>query len=163
MENEIEEIEGVHGAIVESPLASVPKRKLLTIESSASINDVVDAMNDSRTGYALVVKDGKLAGIVTERDLLTKVLGGAKVAPTAAVTEIMTHDPTVLPEHASIAFALQRMSEEGYRHIPLVDDAQEPVGCVAVRDIVNWIVDQLPESVMNLPPGAGYPKTVDGG
>ncbi len=157
------ETNGVSEAIVESTLATVPKRRLLTIESTASIDDVIGAMNDSRTGYALVVEGNELVGIVTERDLLTKVLGGAKVVPTASVTEIMTRDPEVLPDHASIAFALQRMSEEGYRHIPLIDDMRVPVGCVAVRDIVNWIVDQLPESVMNLPPDPGYPKTVDGG
>ena len=101
-EREGVELEGVHEAIVESPLGSVPKRKMLTLESSATIDEAVGAMNAARTGYALVVDSGKLVGIVTERDMLTKVLGGAKVAPTSPVSKIMTANPEVLPNHASI-------------------------------------------------------------
>ena len=112
----------------------------------------------------MLVKDGKLVGIVTERDILTKVAGGLQVSGDTSVESIMTPDPVVLEAHASIAFALQRMSVEGYRQVPLVDSEGCPVGCVSVRDIVNWIVEIVPETVTNLPPSSGrFPRTVDGG
>jgi len=90
---------------------------------------------------------------------------GADTTPTdAPVSAFMTRDPDVLDAHASVAFALPRMRVEGYRHIPLVDDDGAPVGCISVRDIVDWIVDLIPEAVNNLPPASGrFPRTVDGG
>jgi CBS domain-containing protein len=82
---------------------------------------------------------------------------------TTPVSMVMTPDPDTLPANASIAFALRKMTMEGYRHIPLVNDDGSPAGVVAVRDIVAWLVGLLPEGVYNLPPEPGFPKNLDGG
>jgi CBS domain-containing protein len=152
----------IRGAIFSEPLSKVPQRPLVTVSVNASISQAIQAMNEKHVGCALVVRDGKLAGIFTERDVLTRVYG-KNLALDAPVMRVMTEDPDTLPDSASIAYALRRMSVEGYRHVPLVDAQQRPTGVVSVRDIVAWICDLFPASVLNIPPQPETPKTIDGG
>jgi CBS domain-containing protein len=150
-------------AIFEEPLSSVPRRPTVSVPVTRSVADVIRAMNDNHVGCALVTRLGKLAGIFTERDVLRKVAGSGLDLGTTAVEQVMTPNPDSLPPTASIAYALRKMSEEGYRHVPLVSSDGSPVGVVAVRDIVAWMVQLFPEGVHNLPPVPGYPTEVDGG
>jgi CBS domain-containing protein len=153
----------IRGAIFEESLGKVPRRPMVTVPVTASIAEAVAAMNEHRVGCAVVVKDGRLAGIFTERDVLRKVAGTTLDVRAATVESVMTADPDTLPATASIAHALRKMSVEGYRHIPLVTPDGRPVGVVAVRDIVAWMVELFPQGVLNLPPEPGFPKTIDGG
>lgn len=153
----------LRGAIFAEPLGHVPRRPALTVPATTSIAETCRAMNEHHVGCALVVRGGKLVGIFTERDVLRKVVGASFDVRTTSVEQVMTANPETLPANASIAFALNRMSQAGYRHIPLVTDDGRPVGVVAVRDIVGWMCSLFPESVLNLPPQPGYPREVDGG
>jgi len=64
----------------------------------------------------------------------------------------MTPDPEVLGLADPIAYALNKMSVGGFRHIPLVDATGRPVGIVSVKDIVDYIVDFFPNDVLTVPP-----------
>lgn len=153
----------IRGAIFSEPLNKVPRRPTLTLERNATVAEAIRAMNERHVGVALVVHDQKLVGIFTERDVLRKVAGRPVDVDKTPVSKVMTVNPETLPEHASIAYALHHMSVEGYRHIPLLKEDRTPVGVVGVRDIVAWMVELFPESVLNLPPEPTAPKTVDGG
>ena len=109
-------------------------------------------MNEHRIGCVLVVEAGRLVGIFTERDVLTKVVTAGRDIDTTPVGEVMTRDPECLTLDDGIAYALNMMSVGGFRHIPLVDADGYPTGMVAMRDIVDYIVDLFPEEVLNLPP-----------
>jgi CBS domain-containing protein len=63
----------------------------------------------------------------------------------------MTPDPECLTLEDGISYALNMMSDGGFRHIPLIDAEQHPTGVVAMRDIVDYMVDLFP-AVLNLPP-----------
>jgi CBS domain-containing protein len=152
----------IRGAIFSEPLSKVPRRPLVTVPIGATVQQAIQAMNEKHVGCALVVRDGRLAGIFTERDVLTRVVGKA-VAMDTPVMRVMTEDPDTLPDSASIAYALHHMSVEGYRHVPLVDALQRPTGVVSVRDIVVWVCELFPASVLNVPPTPETPKTTDGG
>jgi CBS domain-containing protein len=152
----------VKGAFFLEPLSRVPQRPVLTVPATSTVAETIRAMNDHHRGAALIVKDGRLVGIFTERDLLQKV-AGAKLDLNTTVASVMTPNPLTLPEHASIAYALHRMSIEGYRQIPLVSDDHRPTGMVGVRDIVAWMVGLFPQSLLNLPPEPTTPKSVEGG
>ena len=152
----------IRGAIFSESLGKVPRRPMLVVPATASVAEAMRLMNDAHVGCAIIVREGKLAGIFTERDVLRRVAGQIDPGHTT-VDKVMTVDPDTLPASASIAYALNKMSVEGYRHIPLVDGEKRPVGVVAVRDIVAWMCSLFPSSVLNLPPEPGYPKTVDGG
>jgi CBS domain-containing protein len=152
----------IRGAIFSEPLSKVPRRPLVSVPLNATVAHAVQAMNEKHVGCALVVREGKLAGIFTERDVLTRVVGKGLTLDTP-VFKVMTADPDTLPDSASIAYALRHMSVEGYRHVPLVDANRRPVGVVSLRDIVAWICDLFPASVLNIPPRPDAPKTIDGG
>lgn len=153
----------IRGAILGQPLGAVPRRPLITVEADTPLAEVIRILNEKHQGCALVVRDGRLAGIFTERDVLVRVVGRPLDLERTPVEKVMTANPDTLPESASIAFALRKMSQEGYRHVPLVDDEKRPVGVVAVRDIVAWMVELFPATVYNLPPEPGYPREADGG
>jgi CBS domain-containing protein len=80
------------------------------------------------------------------------------------VRKLMTGNPETLRPSDSIAYALNKMSLGGYRHIPLVDNSDAPVGVISVKDIVNYLVKLFPKSVMNLPtlPRGNYAREREG-
>jgi CBS domain-containing protein len=80
------------------------------------------------------------------------------------ISKVMTRDPEALRPGDSVAFALNKMSVGRFRHIPLVDDDHVPVGMISVRDIVDFLVELIPEQILNLPPEPKfkYVKTPEG-
>ena len=126
---------GLPGLIFESTLDDVPVGDLLTVEAGTKTLDAIQAMNDHGVGYVLVMREGAMVGIFTERDVLKRVVGKLDPAVTS-IDEVMTPRPESLPRSALIAFAINRMSVEGYRHIPLVDEAGASSRC---RCEITWI------------------------
>ena len=86
------------------------------------------------TGY-----DGKLVGIFTERDVLYRVAGLIRELEHITVESLMTGRPTALKADAAIQYALHLMRFHGFRHVPLVDEDDRPVGFVSFRDIVRFV------------------------
>ena len=156
------------GAMLEAPVGDVPRRTMIATSPAAKIATVINEMNEKSVGCALVVdngevESGRLVGIFTERDVLRKVAASGMDTRTATVAEVMTPDPDTLPSGASIAFALNLMSVEGFRHVPLIDHNDQAIGVVGMRDIINWIVDMYPSRVLNVPPApSSHPKTREG-
>lgn len=150
----------IRGEFLSRPLGKLPRRPLLAMPESASIADVIAALNEKGVGAAAILRENTLVGIFTERDVLSKVAGKMDLAQ--SVSTVMTRSPDTLPSEATVAYALRKMSEEGYRHIPIVDGGKVS-GMVAVRDIVRWLVDLFPEAV-NLPPDPSLEaRSQDGG
>ncbi len=153
----------IRGAILETSISDLPLRDPILVCSTSSVGDAVKNMNDHHTGCVLVEKDGKLIGIFTERDVLTKDFFRAD-SHTVTVESVMTPNPETLEPEDSIAFALNKMSVGGYRHIPIVD-GDKPVGVLSVRDVVDFLVDLFPSDVLNLPPSPknAITNSIDGG
>lgn len=153
----------IRGAILETPISDLPLRDPILISPSASVADAVKSMNDHHTGCVLVGRDGQLIGIFTERDVLTKDFFRAD-SHTVAVESVMTRNPETLEPSNNIAFALNKMSVGGYRHIPIVEEGK-PVGVLSVRDVVDFLVELFPEDVLNLPPhpNNAITNSIDGG
>ena len=146
------------------PIGNVHPKPPVLVDGSMSVAEAVLAMNVNHTGCVLVMRDGRLVGIFTERDALTKVIGRDD-GRNLKVEAVMTPNPETLKLGDDLAFALHHMSVGGYRHIPLVEDDGKPVGVLSVRDIVHYLADLHPEDVMNLPsnPDSAIFRTVDGG
>ncbi len=140
-------------AITARPVKALPTLKQpVRVAPSASIRQAVELMNDRRVGCVLVVDDGRLVGIFTERDMLRKVVTAGCHIDTTRVGDVMTPDPECLTPDDGISYALNLMSDGGFRHIPLVDANGYPTGIVAMRNVVDYIVDLFPGEVRNLPP-----------
>lgn len=124
----------------------------LVAEPAERVAEAANRMGQYGVGCILVVQDGKVVGICSERDIIQKVLCRGLDPAAVRIEEIMTSEPECLQPDDAVAFALHLMHIGGYRHIPLVNEEREPVGVVSVKDIVEHIVDHFPEEVYNLPP-----------
>jgi CBS domain-containing protein len=142
--------------LVHDTLASVVSHPPLITEPETSLADALRQMREHRRGYILLVATGgRLAGIFTERDVLMKVAGKQIDLAHTPVSAYMTGDLVTLPSDAVVAFALNRMVVEGFRHIPIVDGLGRPVGVVSMRDIIDYLSEFYRSDVLNLPPNPG--------
>ena len=135
------ESEGVGSAYPDQPLAT-------TVD--ATVGEAMQLLRAQRTGAVLICEGTKLVGILTERDALKLMAGGADMGQ--SVRTVMTKDPATIPASATVAEAIRTMAEGGYRHLPMVDPSGRPTGVVAVHGIVHYLVDHFPNTVYNLPP-----------
>src|SRR6266851_8233915 len=101
------------------------------VDEATPLVQVLQLMREGNRGAVLVVSNGTLVGIFTERDVLMKVAGQPTDVGHTEVSQVMTVDPVTLPVEATVAFALNKMLIEGFRHIPLVDDQHRPVAVVS--------------------------------
>jgi len=146
------------------PVKNIKVRKPIVLKTGQSVREAIELMQHNRLGCVLVVKDAKLSGILTERDVLLKSIGSGKDMAKVKVDEIMTRDPEAFQPEDSVAFVLNAMSVGGYRHVPIVNDKNEPLAVVSVKDIVTFLVEHFPEEVLNLPPKPfRHSDQIDGG
>ncbi len=106
---------------------------LLTVEAGDSVVAVAQRMVDRNVGAVLVVEDGRLAGIMTERDLMKAVARG--LVADAIVRDCMTPHPDTIAPDDTIEHAAVLMIHGGYRHLPVVD-GDHLVGILSIRDLV---------------------------
>jgi CBS domain-containing protein len=131
-----------------SRLHPTPPRE---IAADRPVAEAVGQLRRERVGCLLVVRDGKLVGIFTERDLLARVLAAGKPL-TAAVGDVMTADPVTVGPKDPIRVAVKRMQAGGYRHLPVVDEENRPVGVLSAKRVVHYLVEHFPHTVYNQPP-----------
>jgi len=132
-------LDRVERRLVEDPVSLLQPRKPITLRPTATVRDAIRLMLEQDVGALLVVDDaGKLLGIFSERDLLTRVAGLTSAYGELAVSQFMTANPETATPGDSMAFALHKMDVGGYRHLPIVDDGL-PVGVISVRDMLRFI------------------------
>ena len=132
-------------------------------DAEAPARDVLRRMREGQSGCALICRGGKLCGIFTERDLLTKVLGVQRVMD-QPISELMTPDPVRVHESDPIRKAVVAMYRGGFRNVPIVDDEGGVVNCVRHKDIIHFLVEHFAQQVLNLPPDPEQmPEAPDGG
>lgn len=148
-----EDVEKISCATLREPIRGLEFREPIYVHQDTAVRDAVTAMNDARVGCVLVMESERLVGILTERDILKKVIGQLDLD--SPVGEIMTPNPETVGMDDGIAYALNKMHIGGYRHIPVLDRQDRPVGVVSMRDVVKFIVSQFPAAVLNVPPEPG--------
>lgn len=152
-ERELESPELKRAVHLEDPIAALGLRTPITVRSSTSVQEAFDLMAENNIGSLLVTDDdNKLLGIITERDMLRKACGACEKMAVLDVGDYMTADPDTLQAEDSVAFALNRMCERRYRHVPIVDDDLIVTGVVSMRDVVNHVGQCYHNEINNLPP-----------
>lgn len=101
-------------------------------------------------GYVLVVDDGKPAGIMSEREVVMRIVA-RDVKPDANVMEYVSRIPATLTSRDTIAEAINIM-KNGVDNIPVVDASGKAVACLRQVDIIRFLAEAFPEQVLNLPP-----------
>jgi CBS domain-containing protein len=136
-----------------------PAPKLVGRE--ATVAHAVDLMRRDNVGCVVVCDGDRLAGLFTERDLMTRILALGKPL-TLPISEVMTPEPiTVLPKDP-IRIAIRKMKSGGHRHLPVVDDAGRAVGMISAKGIVHYLVEHYPHAVYNQPPPGQHPDSPEG-
>jgi CBS domain-containing protein len=115
----------------------------ISVPSARPVGEVMQLMVTKGIGCVLVVDDGKLSGIFSERDALLKVNTDASRLASRPVSEFMTPNPQTLQMNAKIAFAVHSMVLGSYRHIPIVDDEGHAVNLISVRDILRYLAKEI--------------------
>ena len=100
---------------------------------SATVRDATRLMAEHNVGSVMVMEDGRLLGIFTERDAVRRVLGPGRDPDETRLAEVMTREPDTIAPGESIEDAIRRMDEFGYRHLPVVE-GQQVVGVMSLRD-----------------------------
>lgn len=161
-----EEIHEIRGALFDDMIGVLGPAEPICLRASATVHDAVQRMLAQRQAGVLIVDEGgRLQGIFTERDVLTRVVGVGLEARSTPLGQVMTPNPEALTAGHRIAYAVHCMSVAGYRTVPLVDSDGRPIGVVTVGDVIRWLANLFPEAVMNLPPGGELkrPDQVDAG
>lgn len=110
---------------------------LLTIASDASVFDMVKQMVDANVGSLLVTVDGRIEGIVTERDYLRRVTLEGRTDKDTPVSEIMTSPLIVVTPQTPVEECMAIMTDRRIRHMPVVEDG-EVVALVSIGDLVKF-------------------------
>lgn len=118
-------------------------RKPLVVSPTMPVREVLRLLVDNKVGCVLVVDQGQAVGIFTERDALMKLDESSSQWADKPVSEFMTAGVQSLPPNSKIAFAVHRMDQGGYRHVPVVNEKGEPVGIVSVRDILGYLTKAM--------------------
>ncbi len=142
----------LESALLKETLRDALSNHGLVVDEETSLDEVIRLMRERRQGCALVTREHRLCAIFTERDVLMKVVGTRIDLERTPVRAFATKNPITLPAEASVAYALNRMVTEGFRHVPLVDENGYPAGVVSMRDIIEYLGGFFNRDVLNLPP-----------
>jgi CBS domain-containing protein len=107
-----------------------------TVTTDDSLTDAARIMRDEDVGAVIVTENGKVVGIVTDRDIAVRAVAEGKDPGQTAVDEICTRDPTVLDPTDEAGDAVRLMTEKNVRRLPVVDDGT-PVGIVSLGDLAR--------------------------
>jgi CBS domain-containing protein len=112
---------------------------LEVVRPATMILDAISRMNQRRIGSVLVMEGDRLAGIFTERDVLTRVVTGRLDPAKTPVAEVMTRQPVTIKPTTTVREALMVVTDTRRRHLPVVADGKV-LGMVSIGDLTRWIV-----------------------
>ena len=125
----------------------------LCVAEDTKIHDALAKLGEARIGCLLVVApDGKVSGIFSERDCLLKVVPHFDKMRSEPISSVMTRDPVTQSVDCTIGFALTLMSEGGFRHIPVVDEAGHAVSLLSVKEVMDFIVGRFIDDALAFNP-----------
>lgn len=113
----------------------VQDRKLYSVEATRTVLEAARYMMEHNIGAVPVLRNGELVGILSERDIMNRVVAVGRTPGTTAVSEVMTANPRTVAADESIDECLFIMREFGFRHLPIVD-GKDVKGLVSVRDLL---------------------------
>ena len=133
-------------------IVSLKMAPLLCVASGASVRQVIETVQRHRVGAVLVCEGKRLVGIMTERDVLMKVIA-RDVEYDEPVDKFMTSDPITLTPERTIGEGIALMNDHGIRNIPVVDlQTGEAKAIFRIQDVIDYLAESFPGQVLNLPP-----------
>ncbi len=130
----------VETSVLQDAVHTLKPRVPVTIRADDALGLALHKMMEYNVGALLVDDaDGRLIGILTERDYLMKVVGLIDDYARLPVRDFMTENPECVRSEDILAIALHKMDIGGYRHLPVVDSEGHPIGIISVRDVIRHV------------------------
>ena len=122
----------------------------------APVRDAIELMRQKQLSCVLVVERGQLVGVLTERDVVTKVAATPLDVDHVPLQEVMQPDPECLHLDDALVYAFHQMHRGAYRHVPVVDEQRRPTALVSMQVIIDELVTAFPQELLNLPPSPAH-------
>jgi len=123
-------------------IAELMVRSVVTATPFENVAEVTKRMTDKGVGAVLVVENGVLSGLFTERDLLNKVVSAGRDPHVVDVGTVATRDPVTVEVGAPLRAVLHVFRQKKFRHLPVVDGGK-PVGILSTRDFLDYLLEGL--------------------
>ena len=114
----------------------IEDREPLTAPAQMTVGEAARLMKQGKFGAVMVVENGSLVGIFTERDALFRVVAEGHDAQITRLAAVMTRNPQTIHPDRPFSEALHLMHSHGFRHVPVVEDGR-PIGMVSARDALG--------------------------
>ena len=134
--------EGLQADLLLDPITKVYSEYPAAVTPQDTVSQAVEIMAHWKVGCVPVMDDGKLAGILTEVDLLMKIPDPAGNLEAIKVSQMMTRNPETIEETVSIAEAIHKMSFGGYRHLPVMRQGGI-IGILSIKDVLRYLHKHL--------------------
>ena len=132
-----------------SDLLHAKGRHVWSLSSDATVYEAIDQMAQRECGALLVMEDGELVGIVSERDYARKVILKGKASKETLVREIMSSPVICATPNLTVDQTMSLMTEKRVRHLPVVVDGQV-LGVISIGDVVRGIIDDKEFDIQQL-------------
>ena len=138
---------------LEEALDQLCTRPAVCVDIASNLEETIALMRQNSFGAVIVTDGGKLAGIFTERDLLTRVVGTITDLRSCPLADVMTKDPETLQLGDKIIFVMNMMHVGGYRHVPVVDEENRPLHIISIKDVMAFVLEPIHDKIVSIPPG----------
>ncbi len=119
------------------PIRSImERRKFVTVAPSMTVREASEMMAKKQVGAVVVVEEGHLIGIFSERDAVFRVVAKGLDPSATPLSEVMTREPKTVKPSNTFGYAMTLMHENGFRHLPVVEEGK-PVGIVSARTALD--------------------------